>query len=47
MFFLLSGFFLSSAQERELLQLSGMVFNENSEPVKYAHIVSKTTNGFQ
>ena len=44
MFFLLSGFFLSSAQERELLQLSGMVFNENSEPVKYAHIVSKTTH---
>ena len=44
MFFLLSGFFLSSAQERELLQLSGMVFNKNSEPVKYAHIVSKTTH---
>lgn len=44
MFFLLSGFFVSSAQERELLQLSGMVFNENSEPVKYAHIVSKTTH---
>lgn len=43
MFLLLSGFFLSSAQEKELLQLSGMVFNENSEPVKYAHIVSKTT----
>ena len=44
MFFLLSGFFLLSAQKKELLQLSGMVFNKNSEPVKYAHIVSKTTH---
>ncbi len=44
MFFLLSGFFLSSAQEKELLQLSGMVYNKNSQPVKYAHIISKTTH---
>ena len=43
-FFLLSGFLLSSAQEKELLQLSGMVFNKNSEPVKYAHIISRSTH---
>jgi len=44
MFFLLSGVFLSSAQERELLQLSGMVYNKNSEPVKFAHIISRSTH---
>jgi len=40
---MLSGLSLSYSQERELLQLSGMVFNKNTEPVKFAHIVSKST----
>ena len=43
-FLLFSGLFLSSAQERELLQLSGMVNNKNSEPVKFAHIISRSTH---
>lgn len=40
-----SGIYLLSAQEEdELLQLSGVVINKNSEPVKFAHVVSKKTH---
>lgn len=42
-FFLLSGIIMS-AQEGKLLQLSGMIFNSKSEPIKFAHVISKATH---
>jgi len=31
------------AQEEKFIQMSGVVYNQNSEPIPYVHIVSKTT----
>ncbi len=33
----------SFAQEEEFIQMSGVIYNQNSEPIPYVHIVSKTT----